>query len=117
MNNLLTGNRTRVLNGVYKLKIDEQANTLICEQKYALKYFFSNGLIALTFKKGITQRTFDINVITNILCSSTLTSGNLISLIIGGKATVFDVASKADLIDCIEYLKSTKLAPLINSNI
>ena len=103
----------KLIRAVNKMTIDENSNTLICDQKLTLKFFITFGILAFTLMKNEKARTFDISQITKIKNKSSLVTGNTISFELNNTTHTFEMCSKKDLLDCLDFLKTTKLNSLI----
>ena len=53
----------KLIRAVNKMTINENSNTLICEQKLTMKFFITFGIMAFALKKNEKLRTFDISQI------------------------------------------------------
>ena len=104
----------KLIRAVNNMVIDENSNTLICEQKLAFKFFLTFGIMAFALKKNEKTRTFDTGQISEIKYKSSLASGNTITFKVNDTFHVFEMTSKADFFNCIDFLKTTKLNSLIS---
>ena len=104
----------KLIRAVNKMVIDENSNTLICEHKLAFKFFLTFGIMAFALKKKENSRTFDINQISEIKYKSSPVSGNTITFKVNDTIQVFEMTSKADFLNCVDFLKTTKLSSLIS---
>lgn len=104
----------KIIRATNELKILENSDLLI-EQKLTMRYFFMAGLIAFLFKKSEKNRTIkNIDQIKEIKYKSSFMSGNVITIIFPKTTYLLEMSNKDALINCINYLKTTKLSSLIN---
>ena len=100
----------RLIRAVNRMTINENSNTLICEQKLTMKFFITFGIMALALKKNEKLRTFDISQINEIRAKSSFISGNTLSFVINGNIHTFEMSSKKDLWNCLDFLKTSILS-------
>ncbi len=103
----------KLIRAVNEMIIDENSNTLVCNQKFTLKFLITFGILAFTLKKSEKNRTFDISQISEIKNTSSFISGNTISFKLNNTIHTFEMTSKKDLLNCLAFLKTTKLNSLI----
>ena len=103
----------KLIRAVNKMTINENSNTLICEQKLTMKFFIAFGIMAFALKKNEKLRTFDISQINEIRSKSSFMTGNTLSFVINGNIHTFEMSSKKDLWNCLDFLKTSKLSSLV----
>ena len=102
----------KLIRAVNKMTINENSNTLICEQKLTMKFFIAFGIMAFALKKNEKLRTFDISQINEIRSKSSFMTGNTLSFVMNGNIHTFEMSSKKDWENCLDFLKTSKLSSL-----
>ena len=104
----------KIIRASNELEIIENSNLLV-RQKLTMRYFLMAGLIAFAFKKSEKKRTIkNIDQIKEIKFKSSVMSGNMIIITFPKITYILEMSNKEALINCINYLKTTKLNSLIN---
>lgn len=104
----------KIIRATNELVLLENSNSLLVKQKLTLRYFLLAGLIAFAFKKSEKKRTIpNIDQIIKITYKSSFMSGNMIILQFNKLTYILEMSNKDALVNCLNYLKSTKLSTLI----